>query len=130
MELEPELDLDLDLEAEDDSLATTLSSALNLPSGTLPRPRGVRCFLITRDPPLSPQQTSDTQINDSQAPYIGRAGFSLCLNFLLSSSQSQSLLSPSSGYMPMNQSNLGEACQVRSAVGPGWQWIWDQIGKG
>uniref|UniRef100_A0A8D2ALW5 Erb-b2 receptor tyrosine kinase 3 n=1 Tax=Sciurus vulgaris TaxID=55149 RepID=A0A8D2ALW5_SCIVU len=74
VELEPELDLDLDLEAEEDSLATTLGSALSLPVGTLTRPRG-----------------------------------------------SQSLLSPSSGYMPMNQGNLGEACQDSAACG-GNEW--------
>lgn len=55
-ELEPDLDLDLDVEVEEEGLATTLGSALSLPTGTLTRPRG-----------------------------------------------SQSLLSPSSGYMPMNQ---------------------------
>ncbi|XP_057613896.1 receptor tyrosine-protein kinase erbB-3 [Chionomys nivalis] len=70
VELEPELDLDLDLEAEEDSLATTLGSALSLPVGTLTRPRG-----------------------------------------------SQSLLSPSSGYMPMNQNNLGEACLDSAVLG-------------
>ncbi|EDL84834.1 v-erb-b2 erythroblastic leukemia viral oncogene homolog 3 (avian), isoform CRA_a [Rattus norvegicus] len=69
-ELEPELDLDLDLEAEEEGLATSLGSALSLPTGTLTRPRG-----------------------------------------------SQSLLSPSSGYMPMNQSSLGEACLDSAVLG-------------
>lgn len=69
-ELEPDLDLDLDVEVEEEGLATTLGSALSLPTGTLTRPRG-----------------------------------------------SQSLLSPSSGYMPMNQSNLGEACLDSAVLG-------------
>lgn len=64
VELEQELDLDLDLEAEEDTLMTTLGSALSLPVGTLNRPRG-----------------------------------------------NQSLLSPSSGYMPMNQGHLRDSCQ-------------------
>lgn len=50
VELEPELDLDLDLEAEEDSLATTLGSALSLPLGTLTRPRGVGHLLIAYEP--------------------------------------------------------------------------------